>query len=446
MSTPEAVRTEALAGRKVLLGVTGGIAAYKSALLVRLLKRSGAEVQVLMTPDAERFISALTLGTLSEREVLTDIFPENVEGSWTKHITLGLWADLFVVAPATAQTIAKLAHGFSDSMLTVTALAARCPMLVCPAMDHDMYIHPAVQANIERLQTLGYKVMAAESGELASGLVGQGRMPEPEAILERVVHEIAISADLPAPAGSGDSAAAKPAPVSPAVSPTEASSFNDNALLSGKTVLVTAGPTREPIDPVRVFTNRSTGTMGFALAAAAQALGADVTLVAGPTMLATPRGVTRVNVETAAEMHAAVEARADADLIVMAAAVADYTPEAVAPGKLKKQEGPLTLRFTRTVDILAALGQEKRPDQQLIGFALETEDGLARARQKLAQKNLDWIALNHANEEGAGFGTETNRITLLGADGSRTELSRQPKAAIARELLLHVVTAGEHAA
>jgi len=436
MPTPDAVRTEALSGRKILMGVTGGIAAYKSALLVRLLKRSGAEVQVLMTPDAERFISALTLGTLSEREVLTDIFPENAEGSWTKHITLGLWADLFVVAPATAQTIAKLAHGFSDTMLTVTALAARCPLLVCPAMDHDMYIHAAVQDNLERLRGLGYAVMEADSGELASGLVGQGRMPEPEAILQRVVQAIERREATP-PVASGDSASAEAIPAPPSTAP---------PVLAGKTVLVTAGPTREPIDPVRVFTNRSTGTMGFALAAAAQALGGDVTLVAGPTALPTPAGVTRVNVETAAEMHAAVDARADAALVIMAAAVADYTPATVAESKLKKDEAGLTLHFERTVDILAALGQQKRPGQQLIGFALETDNGVAHARQKLQRKNLDWIALNRANEAGAGFGPGTNRITLLGADGSRTELATQPKPAIARALLLHVCTAGAPAA
>ena len=436
MSTPAAVRTKALAGRKILLGVTGGIAAYKSALLVRLFKRSGAEVQVLMTPDAERFISALTLGTLSEREVLTDIFPENAEGSWTKHITLGLWADLFVVAPATAQTIAKLAHGFSDTMLTVTALAARCPLLVCPAMDHDMYVHPAVQDNLTRLRRLGYAVMEADSGELASGLVGQGRMPAPEAILQRVVQDIESSGATP-PAASGDSTSAEVVPAPPLADP---------PMLAGKTVLVTAGPTREPIDPVRVFTNRSTGTMGFALAAAAQALGGDVTLVAGPTALPTPAGVTRVDVETAAQMHDAVNDRADADLVIMAAAVADYTPATVAEGKLKKDAGGLTLHFERTVDILAALGQQKRPGQQLIGFALETDNGVAHAREKLQRKNLDWIALNRANEAGAGFGPGTNRITLLGADGSRTELAMQPKPAIARALLLHVCTAGAPAA
>ena len=436
MSTPAAVRTKALAGRKILLGVTGGIAAYKSALLVRLFKRSGAEVQVLMTPDAERFISALTLGTLSEREVLTDIFPENAEGSWTKHITLGLWADLFVVAPATAQTIAKLAHGFSDTMLTVTALAARCPLLVCPAMDHDMYVHPAVQDNLTRLRRLGYAVMEADSGELASGLVGQGRMPAPEAILQRVVQDIESSGATP-PAASGDSVSEEVVPAPPPADP---------LMLAGKTVLVTAGPTREPIDPVRVFTNRSTGTMGFALAAAAQALGGDVTLVAGPTALPTPAGVTRVDVETAAQMHDAVNDRADADLVIMAAAVADYTPATVAEGKLKKDAGGLTLHFERTVDILAALGQQKRPGQQLIGFALETDNGVAHAREKLQRKNLDWIALNRANEAGAGFGPGTNRITLLGADGSRTELAMQPKPAIARALLLHVCTAGAPAA
>lgn len=411
-----------LRGRKLLLGVSGGIAAYKAALLVRLLKKAGAEVQVLMTPDAARFITPLTLGTLSEREVLTEIFPEGEDGSWTKHITLGLWADLFVVAPATAQTLAKLAHGFSDSMLTATALSARCPVLVCPTMDRDMYAHPATQTNLERLEGFGYHVMPAAEGALASGLTGQGRLPEPEDIAARV-------ADM----------------LEDGVGIRRAVSLQDgNQPLTGKTVLVTAGPTQEPIDPVRHLTNPSTGTMGYALAAAAARRGARVTLVSGPTALEAPPGVERVDVTTADEMHAAVQARAGADLVLAAAAVSDYAPAEPSDAKLKKGEGDLTLRLRRTPDVLGALGAAKRPGQVLLGFALETHDGHAHARQKLKKKNLDWIVLNSPVEDGEGFGTTTNRVTLLRADGEAEELPKQSKAEVAEAILERVVRKVEH--
>ena len=395
----------ALDGRKLLLGVTGSIAAYKAAELVRLLKKAGAEVQVLMTPDAARFIPPLTLGTLSEREVLVEIFPENAEGSWTKHVALGLWADLFVVAPATAQTVAKLAYGFCDTMLTATALAARCPLLVCPAMDHDMYLHPATQANLERLRAHGAAVMTPGYGELASGLVGHGRMPEPEEILARIADALA------------EGSAPKP--------------------LASRHVLVTAGPTREPIDPVRVITNPSTGTMGYAMAAAAARRGARVTLVSGPTALEAPPGAERIDVTTAEEMHAAVQAPAGADLVSMTAAVADYTPADPADHKLKKSDGgeALTLRLRRTPDILAALGAARRDGQVLVGFAMETDDALANARRKLETKNLDFLVLNDLHEPGAGFGTGTNRVTLLRRGGEAEELPLMPKRDLAEALL-----------
>ncbi|MFB3133283.1 MAG: bifunctional phosphopantothenoylcysteine decarboxylase/phosphopantothenate--cysteine ligase CoaBC [Rhodothermales bacterium] len=401
-----------LDGRKLLLGVTGSIAAYKAAEVVRLFKKAGAQVQVVMTPDAGRFITPLTLGTLSEREVLVEIFPENAGsseggGSWTKHVTLGLWADLFVVAPATAQTLAKMAHGFSDTMLTATALAARCPLLLCPAMDHDMVHHPATQANLERLRSFGYAVMTPGYGELASGLVGDGRMPEPEEIFTRVVEMLMSSAS--------DNPAAGP--------------------LAGKHVLVTAGPTREPIDPVRVLTNPSTGSMGYAMAEAAARRGARVTLISGPTALATPDGITRIDVTTAEEMHTAVQAHHDADLVIMAAAVADYAPVNPAPAQIKKQDGELTIRFRRTPDILATLGQHKAPGQTLVGFAMETDDGLENARRKLASKNLDWIVLNNLKEEGAGFGIGTNRVTLIHHSGRTEELPLMPKREVAEALL-----------
>jgi phosphopantothenoylcysteine decarboxylase/phosphopantothenate--cysteine ligase len=412
-----------LADRHLLLGVTGSIAAYKAAPLVRLFKKAGAEVRVLMTPDAERFIPSLTLGTLSEHEVLTEIFPENEEGSWTKHVTLGQWADLFVVAPATAQTVAKLAHGFCDTMLTATALSARCPLLVCPAMDRDMYRHRATQDNLQRLEEIGYTVMPAEHGELASGLVGQGRMPEPEAIRTRVAEMLDDRAD---PAERGDS------------------HDETAASLAGTSVLVTAGPTREPLDPVRVLTNRSTGTMGHALARAAAERGGAVTLVTGPTTLSPPEGVEVVPVETAEEMHEAVQARRDtADLVLMAAAVADYAPAEPSAKKRKKSDDDLVLHLRRTPDILKALGEHKRPDQTLVGFAMETDDALDNARRKLEDKNLDWIVLNDLTEEGAGFGPSTNRVTLLARDGSTEDLPLMQKAEVADAILDRVLASRE---
>jgi len=407
----------ALSGRHLILGVTGSIAAYKAAPLVRLFKKSGAQVRVLMTESAERFIPALTLGTLSGETVHTEIFPENDPDSWTEHVSLGLWADAFVIAPATAQTVAKLAHGFSDNMLTATALSARCPILVCPAMDLDMYQHPATQANFEQLRSFGYDVMPAEHGELASGLEGPGRLPEPPAIAARVAALIDDS----------DS------------DPGQSPSLPPNAL-SGTQVLVTAGPTEEPIDPVRMLTNPSTGTMGFALAEAAAAYGATVTLVSGPTHLDTPPGVTRVDVRTAAEMNEAMQSRRDeTDLVFMAAAVADYTPAHPSTTKQKKGDGPQTLELKRTPDILHTLGQHKHDGQVLVGFALETDDARANAQSKRTRKNLDWIALNTANDAGSGFGTGTNALTLFGPSGQEHHIPTAPKRDVAQMLIAHVV-------
>lgn len=404
-----------LTDRRILLGVTGSIAAYKAALLIRLLRKAGAEVRVIMTSDAQRFVSDLTLGTLSEHEVLTDIFPENEEGSWTKHVTLGEWADLFVVAPATAQTIAKLAHGFCDSMLTATALSARCPLLVCPAMDREMYRHRATQENLDRLRELDYHVLPAVHGELASGLVGQGRMPEPEAIRDRVGEMLSERA------GDPDDAT---------------TAAHKEATLEGTSVLVTAGPTREPYDPVRVLTNRSTGTMGHALARAAAARGGEVTLITGPTSLSPPENVEVVRVETADEMNEAVQARGEtADLVLMAAAVADYAPVDPSSTKRKKDDDDLVLHLRRTPDILKTLGEKKRSGQVLVGFAMETGDGLENARRKLEKKNLDWIVLNDLTEEGAGFGPSTNRVTLLSRDGTTEDLPLMSKSDVAEAIL-----------
>ena len=396
--------------KKILLGVTGGIAAYKAAVLVRALRRDGAEVRVVLTPDAERFVSRLTFGALAAGPVDVDLWPDagGAGGAWTRHVELGLWADLFVVAPATAQTLAKLAHGFCDNLLTAVFLSARCPVLVCPAMDHDMWGHPATQANVETLRARGTHVMPPESGPLASGLTGEGRLPEPEAIVDRVVAELAPAASL-----------------------------------AGRRVLVTAGPTREFFDPVRFLSNPSTGTMGFALAAEAARRGADVVLVAGPVSLATPPGVRRVDVVSADDLRAAVLAESDAaDLVLMTAAVADYAPAERSAHKVKKDDGPATLALRRTPDVLADLGTRKRPSQTLVGFAMETDDGEANARAKLARKHLDFVVLNLLNEPGAGFGPATNRVLIIGADGSRVDVPLASKAVVAARIL-DVVTGAD---
>lgn len=391
-----------LKGKRLLLGVSGSIAAYKAAEVVRALRKLDAEVQVLTTRDASQFITTTTLSTLSGRPVLTELTDSGETGAWTRHITLGHWADLFLIAPATAQTVAKLAHGFADNMLTATALSARCPVLVCPAMDHDMYLHSAVKTNLHALKDLGYEVLEPGYGELASGLVGVGRLPDIEEILER------ISELLP-----GE--------------------------LRGKHALVTAGPTYEPIDPVRVISNHSTGTMGFTLAKDLARRGARVTLVTGPTLLDDPDRVHRVDVLTSAEMLEAVLVNRNADFVFMAAAVADYTPTEFFSSKIKKAADQLVLKLRRTNDILAELGKNRQEHQTLVGFAMETENDLTNARRKLVEKNLDWIVLNNLNEDGAGFGTGTNRVTLLGKDGSSYPLPIMPKKQVARALLDHIL-------
>lgn len=405
MATENGTDIPMLNGRRIVLGVTGGIAAYKAALLVRLLRKAGAEVQVLMTSDAARFITPLTLGTLSGKDVLVDVFPEDSTGGWTRHIELGLWADLLVVTPTTAKTLATMAAGSVDSMLTATVLAARCPILVCPAMDHDMYIHPATKNNIEILRSYGYEIMEPEHGELASGLIGEGRLPEPETILDRVAEMVGV-----------------------------------DRTLSGQRVVVSAGPTQEAIDPVRYITNHSSGRMGYALAEAAARRGAHVTLVAGPTALPDPRGVDVVHVVSTADMKDAVdEAAEDAEIVIMAAAVSDYTPAKTSDSKIKKSARDLSIKMTRTDDILMGLGKRKTKDQYLVGFALETDDTMKNARRKLKEKNCDLIVLNNAREEGAGFGTETNVVTLISKSGTEKSLPLMSKANVAEEILNHIL-------
>ena len=412
-----------LDGKRLVLGITGSIAAYKAADLTRRLVKAGAEVQPVMTEAAARFIPPLTIATLAKREVLDTLSPEAGEAqtAWTKHVDLGLWADGVVIAPATAQTLAKLAGGFCDSMLTAIVLSARCPVLVAPAMDHDMWAHPATQRNVAALRSDGVEVVTPAHGELASGLVGDGRLPEPEALVAHIDRWL------------GEAERGRMG------SPKAAASGHEGSL-AGRHVLVTAGPTREAIDPVRFLSNGSTGTMGFELAEAAARRGARVTLLAGPVALGTPPGVERVDVTSADDLLAAALAHAEADLVIAAAAVSDYAPASASDRKLKKGDDDLTLRLRRTPDVLAALGERKRDGQVLVGFALETHDGETNARGKMARKRLDWIALNSAAEAGAGFGTGTNRVTLLGADGQRIEIGTAPKREVA-ETILDAVTA-----
>lgn len=372
-----------LAGKHILLGITGSIAAYKAAALTRLLVKAGCEVQVVMTSLAKQFITPLTMATLSQRPILIEFFdPEN--GAWNSHIKLGEWADCMLVAPATANTLAKMAHGVADNLLLTSYLSARCPVAVAPAMDLDMYAHPATQENLQLLASRGVKIVDPGSGFLASGLEGKGRMAEPEqivAFLEELFDEKKKS-------------------------------------LAGKHLLVTAGPTCEAIDPVRYITNHSTGKMGYALAGELAARGARVTLVSGPTQLACPKGVERVDVRSAEEMYqASMKTFGEADGAVMCAAVADYTPAEVADRKIKKSDDDMAIALKRTRDIAAELGRQKG-DRLLVGFALETDHEEEHARGKLERKNLDFIVLNSLQNPGAGFGVETNVVTLIDRRGS----------------------------
>ncbi len=390
-----------LRGKHIILGITGSIAAYKSAALVRELIRAGAEVRVVMTPAACEFITPLTLGTLSGHDVILDMFPQTTHSTW--HIHLGLWADAMLVAPASANTIAKLAHGFADTALSALALALRCPLVVAPVMDSDMLLHPATQANIEILRSRGTSIIEPESGELASGLRGAGRLPEIFDIIAQLDALLAAAGDL-----------------------------------AGIPVLITAGPTYEDIDPVRFLGNRSSGKMGFALAEVAAQRGADVTLVSGPVHLDTPRGVMRIDVRSAGEMFDCVNEHAhNSKVLIMSAAVADFSPETKSAGKIKKESiagDALSIPLRKTTDILAQLGRTKK-NQVLVGFALETEQGEENAMRKLRQKNADIIVLNNPNVRGAGFETPTNVATILSSDGTVRALQLMPKAELAGIIL-----------
>lgn len=388
-------------GKHIVVAVTGGIAAYKTAYLVRGLVKQGAEVKVLMTQSAKQFITPLTMATLSQNPVMTEFFnPEN--GDWNSHVKLGLWADLMIVAPATANTIAKMANGIADNLVTTTYLSAKCPVMVAPAMDLDMYNHPATQANIRTLESRGNIIIEAQSGFLASGLSGKGRMEEPEVIADKVARFFAKGHDL-----------------------------------AGKTVLITAGPTYEKIDPVRFIGNFSTGKMGYAIAEECANRGASVKLVSGPVQISTSdSSIEVIKVTSAAEMaQAASDIFDKADITILSAAVADFTVADMADHKIKRGKDDLVLQLKPTQDIAAMLGARKKDGQTIIGFALETNDEQANAMQKLTRKNFDYIVLNSLNDANAGFGYDTNKVTIIAKDGTAKEYPLKSKKEVAADII-----------
>lgn len=390
-----------LKGKHIVVGVTGSIAAYKTASLVRLLVKEGAEVKVVMTPLAKAFITPLTLATLSKNPIMVDFYdPEN--GDWNSHVSMGLWADLYLVAPATANTMGKMAAGIADNLLLTTYLSAKCPVMIAPAMDLDMYRHPATQKNMEILRSYGNLIIEPEEGELASGLSGKGRMAEPEEIVEQIRNFFVRTEEL-----------------------------------RGKKVLLTAGPTYEQIDPVRFIGNHSTGKMGFALAEELAKRGAEVTLVAGPVRLKTTRtSIRRVDVVSAAEMYEAVMQEAlSADIVISCAAVADFTPKEKSGVKLKRGNESLCIELLPTRDIAAELGKKKKAGQLLVGFALETNDEECNALLKLKKKNLDLIVLNSLRDEGAGFGVDTNKVTLIDRSEKTEVLDLKLKSEVAADIV-----------
>lgn len=395
-----------LKGKKIILGITGSIAAYKACYIIRGLVKRGAEVQVVITPAGKEFITPITLSALTSKPVISEFFAQR-DGTWNSHVDLGLWADAMLIAPATASTIGKMANGIADNMLITTYLSAKAPVFVAPAMDLDMYAHPATQKNLEILRSYGNHIIEPATGELASHLVGKGRMEEPEQIIQ-VLDEYFAATDE----------------------------------LCGKKIMITAGPTYEKIDPVRFIGNYSSGKMGFALAEECARRGADVTLITGPVELKTQHTrITRINVESAGEMYeAAVNAFHEADAGILCAAVADYTPETVSDNKIKREkEEMLTLHLRATRDIAASVGAMKRDNQRLVGFALETTNEQQNAQDKLKRKNLDFIVLNSLNDKGAGFRHDTNKISIIDKE-SRTDYPLKTKTEVAQDIITRLVS------
>ncbi len=393
---------KSLHNKRIIVGVTGSIAAYKSAFLIRLLIKSGAEVKVVMTPAGCEFITPVTLSTLSKNPVLIDF---SKDGTWSNHVEWALWADAMVIAPVTATTIGKMVSGIADNMLLATYLSAKCPVFIAPAMDLDMWKHPSTKRNLKLLAEDGVEQIPIGNGELASGLIGEGRMAEPEDILSFLIRKMNVAKDL-----------------------------------TGKKILITAGPTYESIDPVRYIGNRSTGTMGIALTQECIERGAEVILVLGPSSIKIPdsENLETIRVENAAEMYRhCIEKYDQCDVAIMAAAVADYTPETVSDTKIKKSDDDMVLRLKRTADIAATLGKKKK-NQILVGFALETNDEILNAKRKLQKKNLDFIVLNSLNDKGAGFGSHTNKISIID-QYEKKDFDKKPKTAVAKDIVDEIV-------
>ena len=385
-----------------MLGITGSIAAYKACLIIRALIKQGAEVQVVITPAGKEFITPITLSALTHKPVVSEFFSQR-DGTWNSHVDLGLWADAMLIAPATASTIGKMANGIADNMLITTYLSMKAPVFIAPAMDLDMYAHPSTQQNLKTLQGYGNHIIEPQSGFLASGLEGKGRMEEPERIVEFL--DKALS---------------------------QAEPQKD---LAGKSILITAGPTYEKIDPVRFIGNYSSGKMGFALAAECARRGADVTLVAGPVSLSTPEGVNRIDVESCQEMYeASTKAFPQMDAAILCAAVADFRPETTADQKIKREKDDLILRLQPTHDIAQQLGKLKTDNQVLVGFALETNDEEVNAKKKLAKKNLDFIVLNSTRNKGTTFRSDDNQISIISANGQK-DFPKKPKTEVARDIV-----------
>lgn len=394
-----------LQGKNVVLAVTGSIAAYKSALIVRLLIKEGANVKVVMTKSAIDFITPLTLSTLAKSEVYSDFTSNKDKGTWNNHVDLGLWADYMLVAPATANTLSKMASGEVDNFMMAVYLSAKCPVFIAPAMDLDMYKHQSTKDNIEKLTSFGNTIIYPESGELASGLEGEGRLAEPEHIINFLNSYIKSSQPL-----------------------------------FGKKVLISAGPTHEALDPVRYLGNRSTGKMGYALAKQAHEMGAEVTLISGPVALENPnKGIERIFITSAEDLFLAMNENFDqAEIVIMAAAVADYTPATVSESKMKKKDGELVIELKRTKDILLALS-EKKKNQFVVGFALETNNELENAIRKRKKKGLDLIVLNSLNDKGAGFAHNTNKISIIGKDNNITKFELKSKQEVAKDILTQII-------
>lgn len=391
-----------LSGKKILIGVTGSIAAYKAILLVRLLIKAGAEVKVIMTPSAKDFVSPLTFSTVSKNEVLIDLFNET---SWANHVNLGRWADVMLIAPLSCNTLAKMTNGFCDNLLLAVYLSATCPVIVAPAMDEDMWHHPSTKLNIDKIKSFGNNIIPVENGELASGLFGDGRMAEPEQILQYLQVFFFSSKEL-----------------------------------EGKKILVTAGPTHEAIDPVRFISNHSTGKMGVAIAEEFAERGADVTLILGPSNIDVSKNIQTVKVTSAQQMYdACINNFSKKDITVMAAAVADYMPRDFSSTKIKKTKDVIPLNLKRTNDILKEMGEQKNKDQIIVGFALETNNEKENALSKLEKKNLDLIVLNSLNDEGAGFSTNTNKITIFDKNGNEFNFGKKSKKLVAKDIVNTII-------